>query len=246
MSSEPSYDITYEGGESNTLVIGFSELGMAGLTAVDYLVGNLELEEAGHVTTSGIPSITPFAEGKPRHHTRFFPYPDGDMIFLAAELFLPLWYTDKFADEIFDWASENDVNEIVFLSGIPVPHAPEQHDVFYVATDDFREKYLGDTGLKAMGGGFLEGVNANLVNRGIDSPLAVGVLTTPIHPPAQDIEASLRLVNTFSDVYSLGIDTEPLEEYAEQVQDYYNQLSSRLNAIQEHETRSYPEDRTFM
>lgn len=46
-----------------TLLVGLSSPGLAGLTAVDHLVKHLESEEIGHVHPEALPAITPFEEG---------------------------------------------------------------------------------------------------------------------------------------------------------------------------------------
>jgi uncharacterized protein len=94
-----------------------------------------------------------------------------------------------------------------------------------------------------MGTGFLDGVNAALVERGIDSPLAVGVYVTPVHEQVPDVEAAIRLLETIRTVYDIDIDTEPLEDFAAEVRQHYEDLAARFNAASEAEL---PEDRMYM
>ena len=241
---EASFEIEHGGAPSETLVVGVSEFGLAGLTAADYLVESLCLEKTGHITTDDLPSITPFENGRPRHHTRFFSSEDTDFTVLVGEMFVPLEAARSFSDAVTDWMTDNDVSEVVFLSGIVGPHGPEQHDVFYVATDDYRDRV--DDVFDPIGGGFFEGVHAELLARGIDTPLGVGVLTTPAHPPAQDVEAAVRLVDGFDKVYGVGVDTEPLEEYARELQQHYEQLAERMSKVEEESKRRVSEDRAYM
>lgn len=243
-TEDASFEIEHEGEPSKTLVVGLSEFGLAGLTAVDYLVEHLELEKTGCVKTDDLPSITPFEDGRPRHHTRFFSSDDIDLTVLTGELLIPLGAARSFGNAIVDWTEENGVDEIVALSGIVAPHGPDQHGVYYVATDDYRDKVDGK--LEPMGGGFLEGVYADLTARGIDSPLSVGVLVTPAHPPAQDVDAALRLIDAFEQVYSLEVDTAPLEEYANELKQHYEQLAERMQNIQKESSRRVAEDRAYM
>jgi uncharacterized protein len=239
-----SFEIEHGGEASETLVVGVSEFGLAGLTAVDYLVETLGLEKTGHVTTDDLPSITPFEDGRPRHHTRFFSSDEVDFTVLVGEMFVPLDAARSFSDAMTGWMAENDVSEIVFLSGIVGPHGPDQHDVFYVATDDYRNRV--EDSFEAMGGGFFEGVHAELLARGIDTSVAVGVLATPVHPPAQDVDAAVRLIDAFDRVYGVEVDTEPLEEYARNLQQHYEQLSDRMRKMEEESRRRVTEDRAYM
>lgn len=242
-SSRPSFEITHEATPSERLVAGFSAFGLAGLTAVNFLVDQLDLEETGYVSTDALPSITPFENGTPRHHTRLFSRPDVELTVLVNELFVPLWATDPFGEAILDWTDGNAVEEITVLSGVPVPHGPEEHKVFYVATEDYQNERLGESDIPAMGTGFLDGVNASLIGRGMDSSLRAGVFVTPVHATVPDIEASLRLIESVERLYDLDVDTTELEESAGQVEQYYRDLEERLQAATEAEM---PEDRMYM
>ena len=76
------------------MIAGFSSFGLAGLTAVDNLVDDLDLEETGHVRIDGAPSITPFTKGTPRHPIRLYDAPDLDITVLVAEQFVPPFLGD--------------------------------------------------------------------------------------------------------------------------------------------------------
>ena len=244
MTEETSFEIEHGGDPSETLVVGVSEFGLAGLTAVDYLVDILELEKTGYVTTDDLPSITPFEDGKPRHHTRFFSSDEVEFTVLVGEMFVPLDAARSFSDAVLEWMKENDVEEVVVLSGIAGPHGPGQHDVFYVATDDYRRRV--EEVFEPIGSGFFEGVHAELLARGIDTSVAVGVLTTPAHPPAQDIEAAVRLVDGFDKAYGVEVDTAPLKEHAKELQQHYEQLAERMSTMEKESKRRVAEDRAYM
>jgi uncharacterized protein len=248
MSSDPrsprvSFEICHDEEPSETLLAGLSEFGLAGLTAVEYLVEQLDLEETGHVTAERLPAITPFQNGRPHHHTRLFSRPNLDLTMLVGELFVPVWAADSFASAILDWTQGNGVEEIAVLSGIPVPHGPEEHRVFYVATDDYRRKRLNGVDIPGMGRGFLDGTKATLVARGFESSLTTGVYVTPVHAQTPDVEAALRLIDAVRDVYGVSVDTDPLEAFAEEVGEYYAELAARLETVQETER---PDDRMYM
>ena len=239
----PTFRIRDRTEPSETVIAGFSAFGLAGLTAVDFLVKQLELEETGHVTTTSLPTITPFEDGRPRHHSRFFSRDDLDVTVLVNELVVPTWAAESFADAVLSWSDTNEVEEVTVLSGIPVAHGPDEHEVFHVATDDYREKRLDGTDIRGMGNGFLDGVNASLMARGMESALRTGVLVTPVHAQVPDVAAVIRLVEAVENVYDLSVDAEPLESFAAEVESYYQGLQDRLEAV---EDRNAPDDRMFM
>src|SRR5699024_4721856 len=175
-TDQPSFHITQEQEESSseTLIAGFSTFGLAGLTAVDYIVDQLELEERGHIMVDQLPTITPFENGTPRHHTRFFSADDRNITVLVGALFIPPFAAEACSTALLDWTNDNDVTEVTVLSGVPIPHGPDGHQVFYVASEDYQENRLADAELPPMGNGFLEGVNASLMQQGMENSCATG------------------------------------------------------------------------
>lgn len=246
MDSErtPAFEVRYETEPGQTLLCGLSEFGLAGITAANYLVEQLDLSERGHVRANRLPSVTPFDAGTPRHHTRLFSG-DGDLTVLVGELFVPPDATDALGDALVDWAEDRDVEEVVILSGVPVAHGPDEHRPFFVASPDYRAAHdLEGADVTPMQGGFLAGVNGAVTNRGIDSPLRTCVVTTPAHAQAPDVEAALRLLRAAIAVYDLDVDTGPLEAFAEQVHEQYEELAEHM-ANQEKRARR-TEDRMYM
>ena len=79
-----------------------------------------------------------------------------------------------------------------------------------------------------MESGFLDGANAGLLERGLDSPLGVGVFVTPVHAQAPDVDAAVRLVDTANATYDLGVDAAPLEAFAEEIRRRYEDLAERI------------------
>jgi uncharacterized protein len=240
---DPTFHISSDADPSTTVVAGFSAFGLAGLTAADFLVDHLDLEETGHLTTDSLPSITPFEAGQPRHHSRFFSRPDLDLTVFVNELFLPTPVADSFSDALLSWTDKHDVAEMLVLSGIPYTHGPDEHATFYVASDDYRAHRLADSDIRPMGRGFLDGINGSLMYRGIESDLRTAVFITPVHAQVPDVPAAIRLVETFDQVYDFGIDAGPLEEFAQTVEQYYQDLAARLETVS---NQQMPEDRMYM
>jgi uncharacterized protein len=252
MSSDPrdaasTFDVVHDSEPAETLLAGFSEFGLAGLTAVDYLIDQLDLVETGHITAANLPSIAPFSGGLARHHTRLFSRPDLDLTVLMGELFVPLGAADPFGSAIVEWTERNSVEEIAVLSGVPLEHGPEGHRTFYIATEDYREKRLADldseSSPRPMENGYLSGINGSLVTHGLEPSLAVCVLTTPVHARSPDIDAALRLVETTRDVYDLDVDTGPIEEFAASVGAHYERLAEHVRSTREDDRY---DDRMYM
>lgn len=249
MAPDPSFEVTVTADRDpgDTLLVGLSHVGMAGLTAADYLVDHRDSEVIGHVTADDFPAIAPFENGVPRHPMRLYATDAGLSVFVG-ELFVPVWVTDRFADAVLDWATGHGIEEIAVLHAVPFPHAPDEHAVFSVATPDYREVRLADEDIQPLAGGFLEGVVGELVTRGLDSSLRVGVFATPTHPPGPDIDAALLLLDTVRTVYGVDVDDEELRQLSEETKRYYAELADRMDALEDGSVgrQDFPEDRSYM
>lgn len=242
-SAHPTFDIVHDGPPESALLAGFSEFGLAGLTAVNYLVDQLSVEQTGHVKAHGVPTLTPFEGGVPRHHSRLFDATEHDLTLLVGELFVPAQAADTLAGTLFDWVGDTDVEEVTLLSGVPFTHGPDDHRPFYIATPAYHEHRLAESDLTPMGRGYLDGVNGSVVSQGIETDTPTGLFTTPAHPRTPDVEAALRLLDAVERVYELDLDTEPLESFAAAVEQHYQELATR---IQEADAEQVPEDRMYM
>lgn len=252
MTANGSFDITVSPGQEtgSTLVVGQSHLGMAGVTAADYLVRHLGSRQIGHLESTGLPAIAPFEEGVPRHHSRLYTLDGTDLSVLVGELFVPVDVAQSYTDALLGWTAERGIDEIVVLHGVPFPHGPDEHDVFYVATSDYRERRLSDGAFRPLKGGFLDGVVGELATRSLDDEAPdTGVFVTPTHPPGPDIEATLRLLDAAERLYAFDVDETELRQLGEEMRQYYEQLAERMAAAAGEEgrgSRDYPADRMFM
>jgi uncharacterized protein len=230
-----------------TLLVGLTTPGMAGITAVDYLVRNRPTEVIGNVSPEGLPAITPFEDGEPRHHTRLYNLADIDATVLVGELFVPVPAARAFAEALAEWIETNRIEEVALLHGVPFPHGPDEHATFYVATEPYRETRLEGTDLQPLKGGFLDGVAGELVSAGMDGTIPpTGVYVTPTHPPGPDIDAAVRFLDSIERAYGVDVDRDELERRSEEIKQYYAGLADRMAAFEAEATQEYPEDRMFM
>lgn len=236
---------------ASTLVVGHAHLGMAGVTAADYLVRQLDSTQIGHVAPAELPAIAPFEDGVPRHHSRLYNVEEPNLVVLVSELFIPVPYARSFADALIEWTSAHPIEEIVLLHGVPFPHGPEMHEVFHVASPEYADRRLDGSGIEPLEGGFLDGVVGELVTRSLDGAAPdVGVFLTPTHPPGPDVEAAIKLLDAIESIYGFELDESELRELGEQLQQYYTQLADRLATLADREeplgSHDYPEDRMYM
>lgn len=248
MASDPfEIDVSSDASPGEVLLVGLSHLGMAGLTAADYLVRKLQTEQIGHVSAEELPAITPFEDGAPRHHTRLYNHTDSDVTVLVGELFVPVWAARSFVDALLEWVDANRIGEIALLHGVPFQHGPEEHVVHYVAAEPYRETRLAGVDLPPLKGGLLDGVPGELVERNLEGQAPpVGVYVTPTHPPGPDFEAAIAFLEAVERVYGVAVDREELATRSEEFKQYYADLADRMETLEEDGSRDYPEDRMYM
>ncbi|MFC4360634.1 proteasome assembly chaperone family protein [Halobium salinum] len=253
MSPEPTFEVVVD--ESyrvdGPLFVGLANVGMAGVSALDYLVRQFDAEQVGHVRTRNLPDITPFSGGEPRHAMRLYDIADPNITVLLSELFVPAWAADPFADGVLNWIGDVGVEELTVLHGVPIPHGPDEHKPFYVADSVYRNRRIGDHEITALGGGFFDGVVGELVTRSLDAETPpLGVLVTPSHPPGPDLDAALLFLDTLQELYGFTADQESLQRLSAELKRYYTELADRVKTIDDSResvaSRDFPEDRMFM
>lgn len=250
MATEPRYEIVVSDDRplEGTLLVGLSNFGLAGLTAVDHLVSHLEFEQVGHVRTRNVPSVAPFEDGTPRHPVRLYAAPDRDLLVLVGEVVVPVWAGPAFADAVGNLTASSGLEEVTLLHGVPFPHGPDEHALFFVAAPAYRERRLEDADAAPLRGGVLDGVPGEFASRSLAGELPpTGTIVTPIHPPGPDFEAAIRFLGFLREGYGLEVADERLRERSASMNRYYSELADRMEAIEsEGEERHLPADRMFM
>lgn len=253
MAQDPAFEISVSVDESptDTLLIGLSNFGLADLTAVDHLIKQQNSTEIGHIITHNIPDIMPFEEGEPRLPLRLYTIPDLDLTVLVGELVIPPWAAEPFVEALVEWTSSAEISEITILHGVPFPHGPDEHDVFYVASPPYRRERLTDLDIAPLKGGYLDGVVAELLTYSLaERAPPVGVITTPIHPPGPDFDAAVLFLEALQRIYGFTIDEQELRRRAEEMKQYYTELANRMERLEGTDqplgSRDFPEDRMYM
>lgn len=235
MSATPQFEfhLSADATLDDRLVLGSATPGMSSLIAVNHLIEHQETTKVGHARAHNLPAITPFSDGVPRQPIRLYATENGPN-YLVSEVFHPAGIAELFADALWELATDHGVEEITQLYGVPYPHGPEDHAVFYVGTEPPATERLGE--IQPLTGGFLDGIPGRLLERGLeaDQP-AAQVFVTPAHLPGPEFEAAIRLVNAIGSCFDVAVDTTELQEESAEIKRYYQELTDRLND-QEDET----------
>ena len=236
MSQAPRFEIRRtDESVGSRLVVGLATPGLAGLTAADHLASRPEARQVGHLTAHGLPEVTPFTDGRPRHPSRLYALPEADLTVLVSEVLVPLPAAEPVTAALTEFVTEREVEEVTLLHGVSYPHGPTEHAVFHVATDAYRERRLGDR-LPPLGGGSLDGLPGDLLRRALDDGPPTGVLVTPAHLPGPDFEAAIRLLDAVEDLFGAATDADDLRERSAATRAQYEGLADRMRAMADSET----------
>jgi len=234
MTDEVTLEVDTDDPPESTLIVALPGPGMAGISATQYLIEQLDLQETGHIQANGLPAITPYADGKPYHHTRLYSERDLECTFLTSELPVPVQVSEPFGRILLDWIDERNIEEVTLL--ISVPGLEPTDELCYVASDDYRESRLADTTISPLHGGFLTGTNASLIARAMDTSLRVGVIASSVDPRLPlDANAALRLAEGIDRLYQLNVDTTDLREFADRTHRHYEGLAAQIESQREQE-----------
>lgn len=234
-----------------TLLVGLAAPGMASLTAVNQIVDEHESTEIGHISPDELPAITPFEDGVPRHHTRLYDLDGVDIVVLLSELFVPPWAARPFVGEVLDWATRSQIEELAMFHPVPYEHAPEDHQTFHIASEEYRTNRLDDEQIPAMKGGVLDGVPSEFLSHSLEGEgPPTGIYVTPAHPPGPDIDGALFFLDALESVYGLEIDRAELEDLSREIKTHYETLAERMTTLEEAEKardeREFYADRMYM
>ena len=236
MAEELTLEVDADEPPEPTLIVTFPGPGMAGISGTGYLIEQLDATETGHIQMTGLPAITPYADGRPYHHTRLFSGPNLECTFLTSELPIPIQLSEPFGRILLEWIDERGVEEVALLTSIPWLEPVD--DLYFVASDDFREHRLADADVTPLDGGFLTGSNASLIGRAMDTALRVGVFATSVDPRLPlDANAALRLVEGLDWIYDFGVDTDELRQFADRTHEHYEGLAAQYDAQQQAQNR---------
>lgn len=143
MPTEPTFEVVVEPGAEtgDRLVLGLANPGVVGLTVLDHVVREFDADQVGHVRTRNVATVTPFADGRPRRPIRLYAVPELDATVVLAEIAVSPVAAEAFAEALFGFADDADLGEITAINAVPYPHGPEDHAVFAVATDDYRDRH---------------------------------------------------------------------------------------------------------
>ncbi|MFX0133433.1 MAG: proteasome assembly chaperone family protein [Candidatus Hodarchaeota archaeon] len=203
--------------KSQSVLIGFPDVGLVGLISCMHIIETLKLPEKGHIQSELFPPLVVLHGGKFQSPIRI--YSNDEITVVISEIPIPPDAIHPLAKALVTWLKTKNIKNVISLYGIPVPNRLniETPETFANSNNIAHEKLLKDKDIKSIDTGILAGMHAAIVWEAIkqDLPIiALGVETFAQYP---DPQASANLVTDLNKILDSNIDIKELMEKAEEL-----------------------------
>ncbi|MGM0510486.1 MAG: proteasome assembly chaperone family protein [Thermoplasmatota archaeon] len=228
--------------EVDCLVAGFPGTGLIGGMAAEQLINSLDLKQVASLNCDEFPPTAVIFEGVPRRPVRFFA---GDgFILVKSDMVIPPDISHVLAETIIDWAIDKGVKEVIIFDGIQErEEAEEENKIWGVLSSHEAEDEAQEIGIDIIKRGAISGISSSLLLSANERDLeAVGMLAEGT-PKIPDPAASAKLLDKFAAYKGIELDTEPLRESAEELEEQYSKLVQQTKQAEkefEHRSASPP------
>jgi len=216
---------------STTLLLGLPGPGLIGTMAITYIIHSLKMDLIGEIETSPA-SIVFVDNGQIIGPVRIYKK-DKTFAILSD---IPIDYDNvvDFIESVIDFSKRNNIDLIVFSSGIHVPDRNITNLKTYgLVTNEKLEKTLYDNEIPKFLSGVISGPDATILSQLKNSSIPTIALHTECNYFFPDPDAALQTIKTISQIMKTDID---LTEFKKQID--YLRLQNRqlmeetLNVIQ--------------
>ncbi len=218
--------------ETNTLIVGFPNPGLAGTIAAKHIIQQLEMKTMGYIRSSLIPPTAVFFDGILAYPYRIHGCGKTKLAVLIGEAPVPTAGYYYLAKAALDWAQESHkITEVICLGGFPAETRPPKPTVYIVAEPDLKER-LEKFELPVLKQGYISDfvgaiLNEAIINEGIDG-YALFVESTPERP---DPIGAIRLIEELNRLKGYEINISPLQEEAARLQTLLDEFARKTQAI---------------
>ncbi|MDE1769283.1 MAG: proteasome assembly chaperone family protein [Thaumarchaeota archaeon] len=215
----------------NVLLLGLPGPGLIGTMAMTYIIHSLKMDLIGEIETNPA-SIVFIDNGQIVGPVRI--YKSGKIFAILSDI--PIDYDNAvdFTDAIVDFSKKNNIDLIIFTSGIHVPDRNIANLKTYgLVTDEKLEKILYDNEIPKFLSGVISGPDATILTQLKSSTIPTIALHTECNYFFPDPDAAMQTIKILSHIIKIEID---LTEFKKQID--YLRLQNRqlmeetLNVLQ--------------
>lgn len=217
---------------SPTFIEGLPGFGMVASIVADQIRHQSGLTQYGSIRSEAFPQIAAFADGQIRDPVRVYTGTDPDIFTVQSDFAFPPASIPPLRDCLIH-ELQIEFDQAIFLVGSPAETEAQIGQVRGVATTDDLESVLWNEGIEvAADVGLIGGVTGALANACYQAGIPTIVLVVSAHPYLPDPRAARAVIeNAVEPLVAFDIDTTPLEEEADQIQQQMEQIADHLQEL---------------
>ncbi|ELZ08910.1 hypothetical protein C479_12319 [Halovivax asiaticus JCM 14624] len=221
-------------GDEPTLIEGLPGHGLVASIAVDLLNDQLDLTHCGNVTSDTFPPVTTFDEGLVQDLVRVYGCGNPAVMTLQSDLTIPEKAYEPLSRCVIGDIAEN-IGRAIFIAAAPASSEEELGTVTAIATSEGVRDDLEAADIPiADERGVVGGVTGSLVRQCYQADVPAALLVVRAHPQLPDPRAAKSVVeNALQPLVDFEVDTSPLDEQAEEIQQRMQQVASQFQQAQQ-------------
>jgi uncharacterized protein len=209
------------------IVEGFPGIGMVGTISASFLADKLGMKLVGYLASNLFPPIAAIHDFKPVSPARIYASEKYNLFVLYSEFVIPAHIVFPLAQEIIAWAKKHNARAIYSLAGIASPQ-PQPDRIYGIASTPGIAEELKEAGIDLIREGATQGVSGVLIAEAAAQGFPAGNIMIQTNQPL-DPRGSAKLLDKFSEIIDIRLDTTPLITEAEKIE---NRMGEAINKLQ--------------
>jgi uncharacterized protein len=219
-----------------TLIEGLPGHGLVASIAVDRITEQLGLDHHGVIRSGAFPQVSSFEAGIVQDTVRIYAGDDPPVMTLKCDVPIPTDAAPALSECVIDEFAET-FSRAIFLTGAPAQSEDQLGEVIGLGTDQQMKDALVAAGVDiADETGVVGGVTGALVNACYQAEVPAILLLVRADPHVPDPGAARAVIEKgLEPLVEFDIDTDPLDDQAERIQEKKAQVAQELKAAKEAE-----------
>lgn len=215
-----------------TLIEGLPGHGLVASIAVEQITHQLNLAHHGSITADRFPPVATYDDGLIQDLVRVYACESPPVMTLKSDLALPRQALEPLSDCVLNDLSDR-FDQAIFLAGAPAQTEEQLGDVLGVGTTDPIKQDLEEAGVTVPDApGVVGGITGALVRKCYERDVPAALLIVRAHPQLPDPAAAKAVIESaLEPLVDFQIDTTPLDEQAEEIQQRMEQIATQYRSM---------------
>jgi uncharacterized protein len=210
-------------------LIGFPDVGLVGLIAVNHMINALGLEEMGYIESDMLPPVIVVHQGDPKAAVRV--YGKDRLAIITSEVPIQPLIIPSLSRKIVDWTKTKGSQLLITVSGIAVQNRLEIETpaVYGVGASQTTRNLLTKSDVKLLEEGFMVGAHAAIMSESLKAKVPSVILMAQSHAQYPDPGAAASIISALNKLLDLNVDVKGLLEQAEEIRLKMRELMQRTS-----------------